>query len=342
MNSFGNSYRISIYGESHGVGAGVILDGVIPGIPLSVEDFLLDLARRKPGAKGTTPRIESDMPEILSGVYEGYTTGAPINIFFRNSNAESKVYDDFKAHPRPGHADYSATIKYRGYNDLRGSGHFSGRMTLALVAAGVVGKKIVNHLTERDGSKSPIFFSELEKLGKCNLLKEEEREQIIADQIDRVTALGDSLGGVIGCRIKNLPAGLGEPFFDSAESLLSHLLFSIPGVKGIEFGAGFSGCEEYGSFFNDSFISKKGETATNNNGGINGGITNGNPLYFRVAVKPTSSIFTPQDTFDFETGDMEILEIRGRHDAAFVLRVPVVVENVAAIVIADLMLRVNR
>lgn len=342
MNSFGNSYRISIYGESHGAGVGVILDGVPTGIALSEEDFLLELARRKSGAKGTTPRIESDIPEILSGIYEGHTTGAPINIFFKNENTESKVYRDFKAHPRPGHADYSATIKYEGYNDIRGGGHFSGRMTLALVAAGVVAKKIIGRIVMRDGIDLPHYSSQLEKLGKFNLVGEVERENIIEYEINRVTALGDSLGGVIGCSIKNLPPGLGEPFFDSAESLLSQLLFSIPGVKGVEFGSGFKGCEEQGSFFNDVFISEKGETATNNNGGINGGITNGNEVYFRVAVKPTSSIFVPQDTFNFAKGEMELLEIQGRHDAAFVLRVPVVVESVAAIAFAEFFLRDKR
>lgn len=339
MNSFGSSYRISIYGESHGAGVGVVLDGVTPGIPLSVEDFLLDLARRKPGAKGTTPRIEDDIPEILSGVHEGYTTGAPINIFFRNSNTESKVYRDFKSHPRPGHADYSATVKYDGYNDIRGSGHFSGRMTLALVAAGVVGKKIVSRIVEKDGEQLPLYSAQLEKIGKFNLLGEPERESIIAHEIERVSALGDSLGGIVGCSIKNIPTGLGEPFFDSVESLLSHLLFSIPGVKGVEFGLGFRGCEELGSFFNDRFIKSCGRTESNNNGGINGGITNGNEVYFRVAVKPTSSIFRPQESFNFSTGQMDILQIQGRHDAAFVLRVPVIVESVAAIVFADLFLR---
>ncbi|MGL4254300.1 MAG: chorismate synthase [Fusobacteriaceae bacterium] len=341
MNSFGSSYRISIYGESHGAGVGVVLDGVIPGIPLSEEDFFLDLARRKPGAKGTTPRIEKDIPEILSGVHEGHTTGAPINIFFRNSNTESRVYKDFKSHPRPGHADYSATQKYWGYNDIRGSGHFSGRMTLALVAAGVVAKKLINRIAERDGQDLPHYSVQLEKIGKFNLLGEPERENIINYEIERVAALGDSLGGVIGCKVKNLPPALGEPFFDSVESLFSHLLFSIPGIKGVEFGSGFGGCEELGSFFNDRFISAEGETESNNNGGVNGGITNGNDLSFRVAVKPTSSIFVPQETFNFATGEMETLKIQGRHDAAFVLRVPVIVESVSAIVLADLFLRKN-
>lgn len=339
MNSFGNSYRICIYGESHGVGVGVVLDGVIPGIPLSVEDFLLDLARRKSGKKGTTPRIEDDIPEILSGVCDGHTTGAPINIFFRNSNTDSKVYKDFKSHPRPGHADYSATIKYGGYNDIRGGGHFSGRMTLALVAAGVVAKKIIKCIVEKEGLESPEYSSQLEKLGKISLFDEFERESIIAHEIERVSAMGDSLGGVIGCSIKNIPAGLGEPFFDSVESLISHLLFSIPGVKGVEFGSGFSGCENPGTVFNDIFISKDGKTDSNNNGGINGGITNGNELYFKVAVKPTSSIFKAQESFNFATSQMETLEIQGRHDTAFVLRVPVIVESVAAIVLADLFMR---
>ncbi|MGL6098321.1 MAG: chorismate synthase [Fusobacteriaceae bacterium] len=338
MNSFGSNYRISIYGESHGEGVGVILDGIIPGIALTEEDFVFDLARRKPGAKGTTKRLEDDIPKILSGVYGGYTTGAPINIFFKNSNTDSKVYKDFKSHPRPGHADYSATQKYGGYNDLRGSGHFSGRMTLSLVAAGIVAKKIICKIVDQNGDQSPVYLTQLEKLGKFNLLGELEREKIVDCEIERVTQLGDSLGGVIGCSVKNLPAGLGEPFFDSVESLLSHLLFSIPGVKGVEFGSGFGGCEEMGSFFNDRFISATGKTATNNNGGVNGGITNGNNLYFKVAIKPTSSIFATQESFNFVTEKVEKLEIHGRHDAAFVLRVPVIVESVSAIVLADLFL----
>lgn len=332
MNSFGRVFRISIYGESHGAGVGVLIDGAVPGIPLSMEDFLSDLARRKPGKAGTTSRIESDLPELLSGIHKGHTTGAPINIFFRNSNTDSKVYLDFRNHPRPGHADFTSTVKYQGFNDLRGSGHFSGRMTLALVAAGTVAKKILGEKIE--------ITSEISKLGRreLNNLPWGEREEIIQDEIFKAQDMGDSLGGVVECRVKNLPPGLGEPFFDSAESLISHLAFSIPGVKGIEFGSGFPGCEMYGSQFNDRFISEEGETESNNNGGINGGITNGNDLVFRIAVKPTSSIFKAQESFNFAEKKMEKFEIKGRHDAAFILRVPVVAESVGAIALADMLM----
>lgn len=374
MNSFGRNFRVSIYGESHGAGVGVVVDGVFPGIELCVEDFLEDLAKRKAGKIGTTSRIEGDIPEILSGVYNGFTTGAPINIFFRNSNTDSKVYRDFKSHPRPGHADLTSTVKYGGFNDLRGSGHFSGRMTLALVAAGVIGKKLLERLKvlnplpeavknvrrnieEIDSNKKDIevsreneervdrdsiqYITEIYKIGREEIFKysSEEREEILQREVESVYKEGDSLGGVIQCTLKNLPIGLGEPFFDSVESYISHLIFSIPGIKGIEFGAGFEGCTMRGSEFNDPFINVAGETATNNNGGINGGISNGNDLVFRVAVKPTSSIFKAQESYNFQERRMETLEVKGRHDAAFILRVPVIVEGAAVIALADLMLQ---
>lgn len=312
MNTFGNRFRISIYGESHGEGVGVLIDGVKPGVPLSPEDFLPDLNRRKPGAAGTTARIEEDFPELLSGVYKGFTTGAPVNIFFKNRNTRSKDYELFRTHPRPGHADYAANIKYRGYNDVRGGGHFSGRLTLGIVAAGVLAKKMLPE-------------------GICisSIIKE----------MGELPGNGDSVGGIIETTVAGVPAGLGEPFFDSAESMLAHMMFSIPGVKGIEFGAGFHGCLNLkGSQFNDLIIDEKGTTATNNNGGINGGITNGNPILFRIAVKPTSSIFLPQETYSFQEGKVETLQIEGRHDAAFVLRVPVVAEAAAAIALINLYL----
>lgn len=327
MNSFGNIFRVSIYGESHGEGVGVLIDGIPAGISLSVEDFLKDLSKRKAGAKGTTKRIESDYPEILSGLFDGYTTGAPMNILFRNNNKDSKVYKDFKAHPRPGHADFTATSKYRGYNDIRGGGHFSGRITLGLVAGGVVAKKIL------EGIK---FETSLKTLGKMDELDD---KQLLEDYLEEMALSGDSIGGTIGCKVYNLPVGLGEPFFDSVESLIAHMMFSIPGIKGIEFGAGFEGVKMLGSSFNDRFINEKGETDSNNNGGVNGGITNGNVLDFTVAVKPTSSIFVVQDTFNFSEKKIESLKIHGRHDVAFALRVPVVVEAGAAIVLADLFLQ---
>ena len=327
MNSFGSLFRVHIYGESHGSGIGVLIDGVPSGIKLTLEDFTKDLSKRKSGKIGTTPRKEDDIPNIISGVFNEFTTGAPINIFFENKNTDSKVYTDFKSHPRPGHADFSATKKYSGFNDIRGGGHFSGRLTLALVAAGVIAKKILNDF---------IFSSEIESIGILNKL---EFDKKLENYLLETAHSGDSLGGTISLTIKNVPIGLGEPFFDSVESVLSSIIFSIPGIKGIEFGAGFKGTEFLGSKFNDCFIDKSGKTSSNNNGGINGGITNGNDIFLKVAVKPTSSIFKPQETFNFKDKNIQSLKINGRHDVAFLLRVPIVLENAVAIALADLYLQ---
>ncbi|MGL5123845.1 MAG: chorismate synthase [Fusobacteriaceae bacterium] len=331
MNSLGKILRMSIYGESHGIGIGVILDGVPQGLEVSVEDFKKDIARRKPEKLGTTKRIEEDIPELLSGIYEGKTTGAPINIFFKNKNKQSEDYLDFKNHPRPGHADFTSTFKYKSYNDIRGSGHFSGRMTLGLVAGGVIAKKILENLFG-----NIIYNTEIKKIGKL-MYKDNNKE--IEKEIEKIKQLGDSLGGVVQCEISNIPIGLGEPFFDSVESLISHGIFSIPGIKGIEFGSGFLGCENLGSEFNDCFINKDGKTLTNNNGGINGGISNGNKLIFSVGVKPTSSIIKKQETYNFKNDKIETLKIQGRHDVAFILRVPIVIEAITSMVLADLSLR---
>ncbi|MHA4988460.1 chorismate synthase [Cetobacterium somerae] len=327
MNSFGSLFRVHIYGESHGSGIGVLIDGVPSGIKLTLEDFTKDLSKRKSGKIGTTPRKEDDIPNIISGVFNDFTTGAPINIFFENKNTDSKVYTDFKSHPRPGHADFSATKKYSGFNDIRGGGHFSGRLTLALVVAGVIAKKILNDF---------IFSSEIESIGILNKL---EFDKKLENYLLETAQSGDSLGGTISLTIKNVPIGLGEPFFDSVESVLSSIIFSIPGIKGIEFGAGFKGTEFLGSKFNDCFIDKSGKTSSNNNGGINGGITNGNDIFLKVAVKPTSSIFKPQETFNFKDNNIQCLKINGRHDVAFLLRVPIVLENAVAIALADLYLQ---
>ncbi|MGL4804010.1 MAG: chorismate synthase [Cetobacterium sp.] len=327
MNSFGSLFRVHIYGESHGSGIGVLIDGVPSGIKLTLEDFTKDLSKRKSGKIGTTPRKEDDIPNIISGVFNDFTTGAPINIFFENKNTDSKVYTDFKSHPRPGHADFSATKKYSGFNDIRGGGHFSGRLTLALVAAGVIAKKILNDF---------IFSSEIESIGILNKL---EFDKKLENYLLETAHSGDSLGGTISLTIKNVPIGLGEPFFNSVESALSSIIFSIPGIKGVEFGAGFKGTEFLGSKFNDCFIDKSGKTSSNNNGGINGGITNGNDIFLKVAIKPTSSIFKPQETFNFKDKNIQSLKINGRHDVAFLLRVPIVLENAVAIALADLYLQ---
>jgi chorismate synthase len=318
MNSFGRLFRVHIFGESHGNGIGVCIDGCPEGISLSSDDFAADLARRKSGAQGTTPRIETDIPEILSGIYNGYTTGAPISILFRNENTRSSDYRHFVSVPRPGHADFSGYKKFNGFNDPRGGGHFSGRLTLGTVSAGVIAKKII----------SPVRIEAvLVKVGGTT---------DIQGKIEEVLSENDSVGGLIHCRISGLQAGVGNPFFDSIESVLSHILFSIPGVKGIEFGAGFAAADMKGSEHNDPFVSSTGKTITNNAGGINGGISNGNDIRINIAVKPTSSIGKEQETFNFETQKTELLKVEGRHDACIALRIPVIVEAASAIALADL------
>jgi chorismate synthase len=320
MNSFGVIFRVSVFGESHGPAIGACIDGCPPGIELGPVDFEHDLSRRQSGKKGTTRRSESDIPEIISGVHEGFTTGAPVTIITRNSDKISSDYDGFKDIPRPGHADFTARMKYSGFADMRGSGHFSGRITWGLVAAGVIAKKIA--------TKSTISARLISAGGSDNIEK----------ALDEAISRNDSIGGIIECVIENPPVGIGEPFFYSFESALSHLIFSIPAIKGIEFGAGFAAASMRGSEHNDSFIDSKGKTATNNAGGINGGITNGNDIIFRVAVKPTSSTGVEQRTFNFLKGELDTLKVSGRHDTCIALRMPVIVEAVAAIAMADLIM----
>jgi len=320
MNSFGNLFRVSIFGESHGKGTGVIIDGCPPGIPVTLDDFSGDLSRRQSGGKGTTKRHEADLPEILSGIYKGYTAGSPITIMTRNEDKISADYDDFVSVPRPGHADYSAGIKYSGFSDPRGSGHFSGRITWGLVAAGVIARMVVK--------PAGISAKLISAGGKAD----------IEAAVDEAMASGDSIGGIVECRVSNPIKALGEPFFYSFESALSHIIFSIPAIRGIEFGAGFAAVLMKGSEHNDSFIDSSGTTATNNAGGINGGITNGNEVVFRVAVKPTSSTGVEQTTFDFKRNEMTTLKVTGRHDTCIALRMPVIVEAATAIAMADLLL----
>jgi len=320
MNSFGHSLRLSIFGESHGNGIGMTIDGCPAGIDFTEEDMHEDLLRRKPGKKGTTPRIESDEPEILSGVFNGKTTGAPIAILFRNSNTRSKDYSKLVEHPRPGHADLTAQQKYHGFNDYRGGGHFSGRITLGIVAAGALAKKIVPRVS---------FTSEILEIGG-----KKDYEEILSKAIEEE----DSLGGIVEIKSKGVEPGLGEPFFYSFESVISHLIFSIPAVKGIEFGSGFESARMKGSENNDTIISSDGETSTNHAGGLNGGISNGNEIVFRVAVKPTASIGKAQTTMNLTKDKPDTLEIGGRHDACITLRTPVIFEACAAIATADLYL----
>ncbi len=317
MNSFGNKFRISIFGESHGKSVGVIVDGCPAGISLCEDDFITDLLRRKSGAKGTTTRIEGDIPLIKSGVFNGKTTGAPILIEFENQNTRSKDYSNLIKHPRPSHSDFVAQKKYNGFQDYRGGGHFSGRITLGLVAAGVIAKKIISDIH--------ITATLTQVAGNTN----------IDEEINNAIKNKDSVGGIIECVAKNMPIGLGEPFFNSVESQISSLAFSIPGIKAIEFGVGFAATKMTGSKFNDAIIDKKGTTKTNNAGGINGGISNGNNLIFRVAVRPTASIYSKQETYNFENNKIETLKIKGRHDLCIALRVPVIIEAITAIALAD-------
>ena len=318
MNNFGKNFRVSIFGESHGQKIGIIIDGTPAGLPLSNDDFTTDLLRRKSGKRGSTPRLEGDLPEIVSGVYQGYTTGTPICLTFNNHNFNSADYSNLQDWPRPGHADFVSKIKYNGFSDPRGGGHHSGRITLGIVAACVIAKKLIEPISVE---------AKILHIGGENPWD---------DILERAMAEGDSLGGVIECVAKKIPVGLGEPFFDSMESLLSHIVFSIPGVRGIEFGDGFSAAKMFGSEHNDPIIDESGKTLKNGSGGINGGISNGNDLIFRVAIKPTSSISKGQETYNLNSHKMENLKIVGRHDSCFALRVPVVIEASAAIVLADL------
>lgn len=326
MNSFGKNFRLNIFGESHGEAVGINIDGCKPGLPLSIDDFKIDLERRRGGQlSGTTARKEDDIPEFLSGVFNGYTTGAPLTIIIKNKDARSKDYEGLRDTPRPGHADFVASKKFNGFEDYRGGGHFSGRLTAALVIAGVVAKKFLQSEIPDLEVKSEV----IEIAGKNNL----------GEGIALALEKNDSAGAIVNCSVKNIPVGLGEPFFDSVESLISHAVFSIPAVKGIEFGSGFGAAKMFGSLHNDAIINETGLTSSNNSGGITGGISNGNNLDFRIVVKPASSTPQPQQSFNKSTGDVQPLIVKGRHDLVIALRVPPVLEAVTACVLLDLFLR---
>ena len=329
MNTFGRKFRVSIFGESHGELIGVTLDGVPAGLSISEKDFEQDILRRKSGAKGTTPRIEADQPIIVSGVFEGHATGAPLTIVFKNTNTHSSDYSLFSAMPRPGHADLTAAIKWDECQDPRGGGHFSGRLTLPVVAAGVVAKKILADLTMLDETPCNEVSAKIVELGGLTADWDEVIEEAIKE--------GDSLGAVIECTVPEIDPGYGEPFWDSVESYIAHAIFAIPGVRGIEFGDGFRAAAMKGSEHNDP-IGEDARPIKNGAGGLNGGITNGAPIVFRTAFKPTSSIRKAQQTYNFEKQEMDTLEVPGRHDVCFALRAPVVVEAMTAIALADLVL----
>jgi len=321
MNSFGRAFRVSIFGESHGPSVGITIDGCPAGLPLSEDDFSIDLERRKGGIqKGTTPRKEDDKPIFITGVFNNKTTGAPLTILFENKNTRSTDYDKQRAVPRPGHADFVANKKFGGQEDYRGGGHFSGRLTVCLVAVGVIAKKILQNIS---------IEAAITEVGG---------EKDIEKGLQKAIDAKDSVGGIVECKVTGLPAGLGEPFFDSVESVIGHAAFSIPAIKGIEFGAGFGAAKMLGSQHNDVIENASGHTKTNNAGGVVGGITNGNDLVFRVVVKPTSSTPKEQESWNWETAQVEKFSIKGRHDLCIALRVPPVLEAVTAIVLADLML----
>jgi chorismate synthase len=321
MNSFGRIFRVSIFGESHGPSVGITIDGCPAGLPLTEDDFTTDIERRKGGMqKGTTPRKEDDKPIFLTGVFNGKTTGAPLTIVFENKNTRSGDYEKQRAVPRPGHADFVAHQKFGGFEDFRGGGHFSGRLTVCLVGAGVVAKKLLNNISVQ---------SAILEIGG---------EKDVEAGLQKAIDAKDSVGGIVECRATGLPAGLGEPFFDSIESVLSHAVFSIPAVRGIEFGTGFAAARMFGVEHNDAIVDAQGTTATNHAGGVVGGISNGNELVFRIAIKPTSSTPKEQQTWNWETEQMDTFSVKGRHDLCIALRVPPVLEAVTAIVLADFLL----
>jgi len=321
MNSFGRLLKVQIFGESHGACVGIVIDGVTAGLPINENDILPDLERRKGNLiKGTTSRKEIDYPIFKSGIFNGKATGFPITILFENNNIRSEDYDKQRNIPRPGHADFTAHEKFGGNEDYRGGGHFSARLTTGLVAAGAIAKKMLKNISINAGV--------IEVGGEADIEK----------GLQKAIDAKDTVGGIVECKVVGLPVGLGEPYFDSLESLLAHIIFSIPAVKGIEFGAGFKATKMFGSKHNDAIENIQGKTKTNNAGGIVGGITNGNTIIFRVAFKPAASTPKEQNSLNWHSGKMENFSVKGRHDLCVALRAPVIVEAATALVLADCML----
>lgn len=325
MNSFGRILRVHIFGESHGECVGITIDGLPAGLSISAEDLLPDLERRKGGKqKGTTPRKEADYPFFKSGIFNDKTTGFPITILFENNNTRSEDYAKQRSFPRPSHADWVANQKFGGNEDYRGGGHFSARLTTGLVAAGAIAKKLLSNIS---------IEAMVTEIGG-----EQDLEKGLQNAIDAK----DSVGGIVECKVNGIPVGLGEPYFDSLESVLAHMMFAIPAVKGIEFGSGFASAKMFGSQHNDAIEDYSGKTFTNHAGGIVGGIANGNELVFRIAIKPTASTPQVQQSLNWETGLVEPFSIKGRHDLCVALRAPVIVEAATALVLADCMLLEQR
>lgn len=348
-NTFGNNLTITLFGESHGNSVGCVIDGIAPGIPVNEENIKAMLDLRRPNGNISTSRRESDEFVIQSGVFNGFTTGTPICITIPNKDLRSTDYQNIKTLARPSHADYTAHVKYRGYEDFRGGGHFSGRITAALVAAGGIiipalakkGITVGTHISRCAGVSDRGFEnleSDIKILSDLEFpVLDQDRAKEMQEAIVNAKNDGDSVGGILETAICGVEAGLGEPWFDTLEGMLSHALFSIPAVKGVEFGAGFSISEMSGSEANDAFFVNNGKvcTETNNSGGINGGITNGMPIVFRIAVRPTPTIAKAQNTIDYVNLANATLEAKGRHDPCIVHRARIVVDSVAALVIAD-------
>lgn len=359
MSSWGKHIHISIFGESHGAAIGVVIDGLPAGETIDLDALLLQMARRAPGRdKAATPRSEADTPEFLSGLLNGTTTGAPLCAVIRNTNTRSQDYGNVLTCPRPSHADYTGYVRYGGFNDLRGGGHFSGRLTAPMVLAGAIarqllarkGVRIAAHIasvgTICDQRFDPINLPDtlMEHLSGTTFgLIDPTKEAPMRDLIEDCRRNGDSIGGTIECAVTGMPAGVGSPMFEGVENILSSLLFGIPAVKGVEFGAGFDGTQLRGSQHNDAFCYENGtiRTKTNHNGGILGGITSGMPILFRVAIKPTPSIAQEQSTVDLQNHCDTTLTIKGRHDPCIVVRAVPVVEAAAALAMLDLLMEVH-
>lgn len=352
---WGSKIKLSIFGESHGNAIGITIDGLPAGFSIDMDKIMMEMSRRAPGKSSlSTPRKESDIPEILSGYFEGKTTGTPLCAIIRNSNTKSKDYSKLKDVMRPGHADYTGAVRYKGFNDYRGGGHFSGRITAPLVFAGAICKQIL----EVKGIIVSAHINSIGKIKDCSFLESDISDELLnsfkenelplintkledemRQEILSTRSSGDSIGGTIECAILGVSPGIGDPFFDSVESTLAHLMFSVPAVKGIEFGKGFDISKMRGLEANDEYYLENGniKTKTNNNGGILGGITNGMPIIFNVAIKPTASIFKEQNTVNIVTMEETTLCIEGRHDPCIVQRALPVIEAVAAIGITELM-----
>ncbi len=349
MNSFGRKLKISIFGESHGESVGIIIDGLPSGLKLDMDKIKEDLKRRQGGKGLTTARKEDDVPKIISGYFNERTTGTPLCAVFENNNTKTEDYEKMAELLRPSHADYTGLIKYNGFNDYRGGGHFSGRLTVLLVFVGAICKQLlskngieiyaqilkIGDIKDKDFNKIDFNYN---CINKFDLMLDEEKKQQALTLVEEVKRKGDSIGAVVQCGAIGLKAGIGDPFFDSLESRISQLAFSIPGVKGIEFGKGFGFANGLGSELNDEIILFDGgiQTKDNYNGGILGGISNGMPVIYNLAIKPTPSILLEQNTVNIKTMKEDVIKIEGRHDACIALRALPVVEAITALAIYDL------